>query len=167
MSFLKIFARNLAQGPSTDPFPFGETFTPAALRGRVQFDVKDCTGCRACEQVCAGIAIRLDKVPEGLRFLMFHNTCTFCGLCEFYCPTKAIRLSNDWNMAHHASEGFSQFIREVIPAINCSQCNKPALATYPLIPGVNPPLNPEEVEIARGMCPGCRRKFVTARGQKA
>jgi hypothetical protein len=70
-------------------------------------------------------------------------------------------------MAHHASEGFNQFIREVIPAINCSQCNKPALATYPLIPGVNPPLNPEEVELARGMCPGCRRKFVTARGQKA
>ncbi len=40
MSFLKIFARNLALGPSTDPFPFGETFTPKALRGRVKFDVK-------------------------------------------------------------------------------------------------------------------------------
>ena len=32
--FLKILFRNLLQGPSTDPFPLGETFTPERLRGR-------------------------------------------------------------------------------------------------------------------------------------
>ena len=32
--FLKVLFRNLLEGPSTDPFPLGETFTPARLRGR-------------------------------------------------------------------------------------------------------------------------------------
>ncbi len=36
--FLKILFRNLLQGPSTDPFPLGETFTPERLRGRVKID---------------------------------------------------------------------------------------------------------------------------------
>lgn len=167
MRFMKIFARNLAQGPSTDPYPFGETFTPAGLRGQVAFKVEDCTGCRACEQVCVGGAIRLDKTPEGLRFLMWHNTCTFCGLCEFYCPTKAIYLTNEWRMSHLANESFSKRETGVIPYVACSQCNKQALASYPNYPDLNPPLSAEEVETLRGMCPGCRRKYTLARGKKA
>ena len=30
--FLKVLFRNLLEGPSTDPFPLGETFTPDRLR---------------------------------------------------------------------------------------------------------------------------------------
>ena len=36
MSFLKVLWNNLRQGPVTDPFPFGETYTPERLRGRVE-----------------------------------------------------------------------------------------------------------------------------------
>lgn len=49
MGFLGVLIRNLVAGPSTDPFPFGETFTPATLRGRVEYHPADCIACRACE----------------------------------------------------------------------------------------------------------------------
>ena len=35
MEFLKILWDNLKKGPVTDAFPFGETYTPDRLRGRV------------------------------------------------------------------------------------------------------------------------------------
>lgn len=42
--FLKVLFRNLLEGPSTDPFPLGETFTPARLRGRAKVDPTLCMG---------------------------------------------------------------------------------------------------------------------------
>ena len=36
--FLKVLFRNLLEGPSTDPFPLGETFTPERLRGKAVVD---------------------------------------------------------------------------------------------------------------------------------
>lgn len=166
MNFMKIFARNLMQGPYTDPFPFGPTFTPKDLRGRVAFDEKNCTGCRACEQVCVGGAIRFDKTPEGLRFLLWHNTCTFCGLCEFYCPTKAIHLTNDWHMAHAATDKFTQTEAGLIAYTTCAQCGVKALASAPNVIGLEPPVGPEEFEQLRNLCPGCRRKALLARGKQ-
>ena len=164
MNILKIFARNLARGPSTIAFPFGEAWTPKKLRGRIKFNLAACTGCRACEQVCAGGAIRFDKTPEGLRFMMWHNTCVFCGLCEFYCPTKAIYQSDDWHMAHAAEHAYEMAIRELLPYISCSQCGGKTLSSAPNPVGVDPPFSAEEIEQQRHLCPACRKKAMAERG---
>lgn len=164
MNFLKIFARNLINGPATTPFPFGPAWTPERLRGRIVFKTASCTGCRACEQVCAPGAIRFDKTPEGLRFMMWHNTCVFCGLCEFYCPTDAIRQSDDWHMAHAVADKFTMAIRETIPYVACAGCGNKALASAPNPVGVVPPFSAAEIEQQRNLCPACRKKALAERG---
>ena len=63
--FLKVLFRNLLEGPSTDPFPLGETFTPARLRGRAKVDPTLCMGCGVCRHVCAAGAINITHLPDG------------------------------------------------------------------------------------------------------
>jgi formate hydrogenlyase subunit 6/NADH:ubiquinone oxidoreductase subunit I len=167
MNFLKILIRNLVNGPSTVAYPFGPAWTPDKLRGRIRFKVSTCTACRACEQVCAPGAIRFDKTPDGLRFMMWHNTCVFCGLCEFYCPTDAIQQTNDWHMAHAVEKQFDMTIKETIPYVPCTTCGAKALASAPTPVGVEPPFTAEEIEIQRNLCPGCRKKALAARGVPA
>ncbi|MBV8646105.1 4Fe-4S dicluster domain-containing protein [Paludibacterium sp.] len=163
MNILKLFYRNLTQGPSTVAFPFGPAWTPPKLRGRIRFDLPACTGCRACEQVCAPGAIRFDKTPEGLRFMMWHNSCVFCGLCNFYCPTDAIVQSDDWHLAHPTARMYEMAIRELIPYTACSACGTKTLASAPNPVGVEPPFSAEEIEQFRHLCPGCRKKALEER----
>jgi ferredoxin len=164
MNFLQIFVRNLIHGPSTVAYPFGPAWTPEHFRGRIQFKLASCTGCRACEQVCAPGAIRFDKTPDGLRFMMWHNTCVFCGLCEFYCPTDAIHQTDDWHMAHAVADKFTMAIREVIPYVSCTACGAKALASAPNPVGVLPPFTADEIKQQRNLCPGCRKKALGERG---
>lgn len=160
MNFLKILARNLALGPSTDPFPFGETFTPDALRGRVVFNAADCTACRCCEQVCIGGAIRFTKTADGIHFLLWHNTCTFCGLCEFYCPTHAIALSQDWHLSHGNEDKFAMVEDGLLPNIACTECGATAVAMAPNPSAFTEPPTASQKEQYRHLCPRCRRKFL-------
>jgi ferredoxin len=164
MNTLKILLRNLVRGPSTVPFPFAPAWTPERMRGRIEFKLQSCTGCRACEQVCAPAAIRFDKTPEGLRFMMWHNSCVFCGLCEFYCPTDAISNSNDWHMAHPVGDKYGMAIRETIPYVACAGCGNKTLASAPNPVGVTPPFTPAEIEQQRNLCPACRKKALAERG---
>jgi len=164
MNAITMLIRNLIKGPSTVPFPFGPAWTPERMRGRIEFDLPTCTACRACEQVCAPGAIRFDKTPDGLRFMMWHNTCVFCGLCHFYCPTGAIRQSGDWHLAHRVDQKFGMAIREVVPYTACTGCGMKTLASAPNPVGVVPPFSAEEIEQHRHLCPACRKKAMAQRG---
>jgi formate hydrogenlyase subunit 6/NADH:ubiquinone oxidoreductase subunit I len=167
MKFLKLLMRNLAKGPSTDPFPFGETFTPKTLRGRLRFDVSICTVCRACEQVCAAGAIRIDRTPEGMRFMLWQNTCVFCGLCHYYCPTGALTHTDDWHMSQGEGEKFDLVEEGVIPSVACAGCGAKMVATYPNPKTLGFEATKEDVEKLRLLCPNCRRKAIAAMGGKS
>lgn len=162
MNFLKVLFRNLKQGPSTDPFPFGETFTPEALRGRIAFDASRCSVCRMCEHVCAGGAIRFEETPQGVEFILWHNTCTFCGLCEHYCVPKAIHLTNDWHLAHKQEDKYRMTEEGTMRFKQCVACSGAFLpASAALMNKVYP--TPSAIDPAMSeLCPDCRRARAAA-----
>lgn len=163
-TFLKVALSNLVKGPSTDKYPFGETFVPEKLRGMIKHNPDICMACHICEHVCAGGAIRIEEAPDssGINFVVWHNTCAFCGLCEHYCPTGAIHLTNDYHTAHLQKDKFDFAEKSFIKYEKCTCCGKNMV-----------PLVPEIAEKAYGkggdaqemvkMCEECRRKAIWKR----
>lgn len=50
----------------------------------------ECTGCGACEQICAHKAISMQLNDEGFYYpAIDQNTCVDCGLCAKVCPNNA------------------------------------------------------------------------------
>lgn len=50
-------------------------------------DMIYCTGCRACEKVCASKAISMTKNEEGFLYPQIHEEiCVDCGKCRRVCP---------------------------------------------------------------------------------
>lgn len=157
--FLKVLARNVLKGPSTDPFPFAEAHTPARFRGQVRLDPALCVGCAICHHVCAGGAINIAEREDGsgYDFTVWHNTCALCGLCRHYCPTGAITLSNDWHNAHLQSQKYDWCERQFVPFMHCEGCGAhirplpPQLAARAYGPG--------GFDFASFMrlCPSCRQ----------
>ncbi|QNB46012.1 4Fe-4S dicluster domain-containing protein [Thermanaerosceptrum fracticalcis] len=159
-SFLKIAIRNLLKGPSTDPYPFGETFVPKGLRGKIKYNAKACVACRMCEHVCAGGAIQIREVADksGLEFILWHNTCAFCGLCEHYCPTKAIRLTEDYHTAHKQEDKYRYVEKGFIKYVNCAQCGTPMVPIASELLNVAYDQVNKDIEKLRHLCPKCRQE---------
>jgi coenzyme F420-reducing hydrogenase beta subunit len=59
-------------------------------------DLKNCTGCRACEQKCNKNAIQMQSNAEGFLYPNIDaSLCNQCGLCEKICPMHREDLQND------------------------------------------------------------------------
>jgi len=50
-------------------------------------DLKRCTGCGICEQLCPTHAV---EVHNGRAQIVRPADCSFCEVCESYCPEGAI-----------------------------------------------------------------------------
>lgn len=158
--FMKVLFRNLLQGPSTDPFPLGETFTPERVRGRVVVDPDLCVGCGVCKYVCAAGAIDISKKADnsGYTITVWRDSCCLCASCRHFCPTGAMQLNNDWHNAHPESEKFEcieQHTIEYVPCLHCGTMFRPLPAKLAerLYAG-----KPElEAERVRQLCPRCRQ----------
>lgn len=105
------------------------TPAPEGFRGKIQYNQQACVGCRTCEHVCAGDAIRIEEDPDGsgLHFLLWHNSCAFCGLCQHYCPTKAIRMTEDYHTAHLQKDKYDYVERGFIKYVPCAGCGRPMI----------------------------------------
>lgn len=158
--FLKVLLRNVLDGPSTDPFPFGETFTPQRFRGKVQLDPELCMGCGICRHTCAAGAINIKVRADnsGFDFTVWHNSCCLCASCRHYCPTKAITLTTDWHNAHRQKEKFDWLEHHVIPYVPCTACGTP-MRRLPLQVAKRIYVNNPDVTIEAivTLCPKCRQ----------
>lgn len=55
-----------------------------------------CTGCRACEQLCAHHAIEMKPNKEGFLFAYINREkCVDCGLCQNRCPQNALMQKSE------------------------------------------------------------------------
>lgn len=158
--FLKVLFRNLLEGPSTDPFPFGETHTPARVRGKVIIDPDKCVGCGVCQRSCAAGAINITRKADksGYTITVWRNSCCLCASCRHYCPTKAIAIDNDWHSAHLEDEKFECLERHVINYSPCLHCGT---LIRPLAPELAKKLYAHNDEVdpdfIRQLCPKCRQ----------
>jgi NAD-dependent dihydropyrimidine dehydrogenase PreA subunit len=50
-------------------------------------DLRRCTGCGLCEQLCPTKAV---EVRGNVAVIARPEACTFCEVCESYCPEGAI-----------------------------------------------------------------------------
>ncbi|WP_034636986.1 4Fe-4S dicluster domain-containing protein [Desulfovibrio cuneatus] len=157
--FLKLLGKNLAQGPSTDPFPAKEAHTPERFRGRVVVNPEQCVGCRICHHMCAGGAIRIEDNEEktGYNFTVWHNTCALCGMCRHYCPTKAITLSTDWHNAHTQEDKYDWAAHYSIPYLACAGCGAHIRMLPPQLAARLYAHSPVDMTDLLKLCPSCRQ----------
>lgn len=158
--FLKVLFHNVLDGPSTDPFPLGETFTPQRFRGKVVVDPDICMGCGICRHVCAAGAINISPRPDqsGYDFTVWHNSCCLCAQCRHYCPVGAITLTNDWHNAHPQEEKYTWVEHKFVPYVPCADCGTP-MRPLPLSVAKRIYLNNPDINIGRivTLCPKCRQ----------
>ncbi|MDR2054312.1 MAG: 4Fe-4S binding protein [Desulfovibrio sp.] len=159
--FLKVLLRNVLEGPSTDPFPLGKTFTPERLRGRARVDPELCMGCGICRNSCTAGAINITPLDDGSGYTItiWQNSCCLCASCRHYCPTGAMSITNDWHSAHPEEEKFNRLERHTIkyePCAGCGTLIRPVPASLARrLYAATPEIDPEKI---RRLCPQCRRQ---------
>jgi len=159
-SFLNILLKNVLGGPSTDPFPFGPTFEPKRLRGRVVIDPDKCMGCGMCKNSCVAGAIDITKDAEskGWTITVWQDSCCLCASCRTYCPMKAVDIVPDWHSAHFEEDKYSRIEQHTIEYQPCTVCGKPvrvlSLEKARELYRSDPSVDPEQV---RHMCRSCRQ----------
>ena len=170
MEFLKILWDNLRKGPVTDAFPFGETYTPDRLRGRVEIDPALCVGCGTCVHVCAAGAINISKFEDGSGFevTVWRNSCCLCAQCRHYCPTKAVTVTNNWHGAHRATEKYTQITRAKVKYDYCAVCGaKMRVLPQDVLARIYAKHSEVDVDVISHLCPNCRRIDVAVEEDRA
>ncbi|MDR3362883.1 MAG: hydrogenase [Desulfovibrio sp.] len=158
--FLKILFRNLLDGPSTDPYPFGKTFSPERIRGKVKLDPDLCMGCAMCVYSCTAKAINISPLDDGsgYTFTVWRNACCLCASCRHYCPMGAISIVDDWHLAHDEESKYGLVEQHTIKYEPCANCGAmmrpipPALAKR--LYAQSKDVDPEKI---RHLCPKCRQ----------
>ena len=125
-SFFNILLNNVISGPSTDPFPFGETFSPKTIRGRVRIDPDLCMGCGMCRHSCVAGAINIQKHKgKGWTITVWQDSCCLCASCLTYCPMHAVTIEPDWHSAHFEEDKFKRIEQHTIEFQPCPNCGNP------------------------------------------
>jgi Ni,Fe-hydrogenase III small subunit/Fe-S-cluster-containing hydrogenase component 2 len=150
-------ARIWREGPEAPRQPAVLQTAVSGARGALRFDAAACVGCRMCEHVCAGGAIRFSEEPGGLRFTLWHNSCAFCGLCSHYCPAGALTASGQWQLAHRQEEKYRQVEQGLVPLIPCSGCGTPMLPVSRELLRAGYRELSRETDRLRTLCSECRQ----------
>lgn len=157
-TFLNVLIQNLISGPATDPFPFGETFTPKRLRGRIKVDPDLCLGCSMCRHVCAAGAINLQRDAKGWTITIWQDSCCLCRSCVTYCPMNAMSIDPDWHSAHVEAEKFDRIEQHTVHYEPCARCGTPmrvmALEKAKVLYAHDADVDPDEI---RHLCRSCRQ----------
>lgn len=110
-----LFSRDPKYREATEEYP---DFVSSRLRagafavgrGFLRNDLRVCTGCGDCEEICPSEAIAMDPVvsDDGTtrvsKFELDFAKCVFCGICVDICPVNSISHSSEYEMAVHHKE---------------------------------------------------------------
>jgi hydrogenase-4 component H len=157
MGILRIVWENFGRRTRTRK-PTDMPPTPSTFRGLIEQDASLCTGCKACETVCAPKAISFSKQQEtAINWNFFAGQCSFCGLCVQFCPTHAI--TNRGKLPPVTGDQSLLRVTHEITYQPCVGCARPIIpipeAALEAVYGAK--LTGSEAE-QRVLCQECRRK---------
>lgn len=99
--------------PVTRRYPFERREAPERFRGKLFWDLTNCTGCQLCVRDCPAGALELVVVDKASKhFIMrFHSDrCTYCGQCVVNCRFHCLSQSSDeWELAAVSKEPFNVY----------------------------------------------------------
>jgi formate hydrogenlyase subunit 6/NADH:ubiquinone oxidoreductase subunit I len=176
-SRIKILREVLAKysSPMTLTYPSGVapnrkySSIPEGLRGLIERDLEKCIGCKACSNVCSGMATKIfDNEAEAKRLVqVFHFRCTFCQHCVDECPTEALKMSKTFEAFSTSREDKVNYVDTTLDLLRCANCGKTFFPkkyvdkTYEwLMKDIDPRVKETvsaDFKKVEGYCPDCRR----------
>lgn len=130
--------------------------------GDVSIDVKKCTLCTACANLCSTDAMRSGdsgKNEEGwvLDVFFTHSYCTACNICKDICPEKAIEVERVLDLKRFLAKSEAKLEVELV---HCEDCGMPIMAqtTFNKLSGE---MTQKALPFAK-LCRDCRDKVVIA-----
>ena len=94
---------SLFRKPNTERYPFERREVPECLRGMLNWNPENCTGCGLCALDCPACAIEmmvLDKKAKKFVLTYHLDKCIFCGQCVYSCRQVCLTLeAGRWELA--------------------------------------------------------------------
>ena len=81
---------SLFRSPVTEKYPFERRDTPERLRGLLQWNPEQCTGCGLCAKDCPQECITGERKEAHV---IDTAKCIKCGVCKDVCTFDAVRIS--------------------------------------------------------------------------
>ena len=136
---LRDAMHSLFQEPITELYPVERHEAPPALRGKLHWSPKGCTGCQLCVKDCPAEAINLITIDKASkRFVMEYHVdrCVYCGQCSQNCRFDNITMvSDEWELAYGDRSQFTVYYGEPgdveIALARQAEANAPAVAETP------------------------------------
>jgi formate hydrogenlyase subunit 6/NADH:ubiquinone oxidoreductase subunit I len=105
--------RSFFSRPVTQRYPFERKEAPEQFRGKLIWDLSNCTGCQLCIKDCPADAIELVVMDRAnKRYVMRYHAdrCTYCAQCVVNCRFKCLSLSHEeWELASLNKEEFTVY----------------------------------------------------------
>ena len=112
-SMLSDVLRSFFRKPITQRYPFERREAPDNFRGKLLWDLTNCTGCQLCIKDCPAEAIELIVIDKAnKRFVMRYHAdrCTYCEQCVVNCRFKCLNLSHEqWELGALTKEPFTVY----------------------------------------------------------
>jgi len=70
---------------------------PENFRGKLDYDMECCIGCKLCVRVCPSEALVFKEEKNKVKH--YVSRCTFCGQCVNICPQSCFEFSPEFLIA--------------------------------------------------------------------